>query len=678
MPQTHQDRKPEAAAAKPAEPIQKSSAKKELAGQDFAAQEAALAPPVQLRGQGGKQESGDVQQAAAAGVQAGGGAMPHLDAIQKSFGAHDVSGVQAHVGGEAKKASDSIGAEAYATGNDVAFAQTPDLFTAAHEAAHVVQQKAGVQLSGGVGQAGDSYEQNADAVAQKVVAGESAESLLGPAQGADAKSGGVQQSVQKEEAKTTTTPVAGLNDAKAAAAVTFNKAKGIKPEGWAQVAGIVGSASKVMDVTLAKAIAAWQAAKGLTADGKAGDITMGWLAQEPGGAGLENNVKSDNVLYLGMNPASKDLEHKQLTSAGANVTAIKGDKKQGNIKVEGRDTNLGTDEGIDKFIGSLIGGIDKGRRDMLKTFLKASDFMATDELAQLAKALNDAEAGRTIFTRAVLSGHSGGWSFWGDDNGEIPFDHLATIAQIFPKATGCVQDLMMSACNTGQGQKLDQYKAIFRNVKSIWAYVGYSPSAATGALRHMGNWEQATRGSLDEGKIDAAREKTARGSGSKDKNVATDVKKADGTQSYKTSSPEALYDYDTVKAMVDSGMPLYDAAFNKGIIDKQGLSVFYTNLQNLVGNFASELPDLAKYENILKQTLFLRYWENVTKKFMETYGTKVKAGYGSGTMPVYSGASRDKVLAWISAYPKPGDEGHKLLTQYLSQLDPTVLPATWA
>lgn len=26
--------------------------------------------------------------------------------------------------------------------------------------------------------------------------------------------------------------------------------------------------------------------------------------------------------------------------------------------------------------------------------------------------------------RAVLSGHSGGWSFWGDDNGEIPFDHL--------------------------------------------------------------------------------------------------------------------------------------------------------------------------------------------------------------------------------------------------------------
>ena len=143
-----------------------------------------------------------------------------------------------------------------------------------------------------------------------------------------------------------------------------------------------------MDVTLAKAIAAWQTAQGLTADGKVGDITMGWLAQEAGGTGLENLVKSDNVLYMGMNPASKDLEHKQLTNAGANVTAVKGDRKQGNVKVEGRDTNLGTDEGIDTFIGSLVGGIDKGRRDQLKTFLKASDFMATDELAQLAKALN--------------------------------------------------------------------------------------------------------------------------------------------------------------------------------------------------------------------------------------------------------------------------------------------------
>jgi hypothetical protein len=57
-------------------------------------------------------------------------------------------------------------------------AGAPDLHTAAHEAAHVVQQQAGVQLKGGVGAVGDSYELHADAVADAVVQGKSAEGLL--------------------------------------------------------------------------------------------------------------------------------------------------------------------------------------------------------------------------------------------------------------------------------------------------------------------------------------------------------------------------------------------------------------------------------------------------------------------------------------------------------------------
>jgi hypothetical protein len=72
-----------------------------------------------------------------------------------------------------------MGAEAFATGHHVAFAGAPSLFTAAHEAAHVVQQRAGVQLDGGVGRAGDVYERQADAVAEAVVQGRSAQALLG-------------------------------------------------------------------------------------------------------------------------------------------------------------------------------------------------------------------------------------------------------------------------------------------------------------------------------------------------------------------------------------------------------------------------------------------------------------------------------------------------------------------
>jgi hypothetical protein len=112
------------------------------------------------------------------GVAAASVPLPHLAQVQRSFGRHDIGGIQAEVGGAAGSAARAIGAEAYATGNRVGFAQAPDLFTAAHEAAHVVQQRAGVHLKGGVGADGDVYERHADAVAERVVRGESAEALL--------------------------------------------------------------------------------------------------------------------------------------------------------------------------------------------------------------------------------------------------------------------------------------------------------------------------------------------------------------------------------------------------------------------------------------------------------------------------------------------------------------------
>ena len=120
----------------------------------------------------------DVQAVAVKGVQGDGQQLPHIDRIQASFGDHDVSGIDAHIGGDAAAAGKAMGAQGYATGNSVAFNSPPDLHTAAHEAAHVVQQRSGVQLKAGVGQVGDKYEQNADAVADRVVVGRSAQDLL--------------------------------------------------------------------------------------------------------------------------------------------------------------------------------------------------------------------------------------------------------------------------------------------------------------------------------------------------------------------------------------------------------------------------------------------------------------------------------------------------------------------
>lgn len=139
--------------------------------------------------------SGRVHQAASDGIGGSGGSMPHLDAIQASFGNHDIGGVRAHTDSAASQANEALGAEAYATGNDVAFASSsPSLHTAAHEAAHVVQQRGGVQLKSGIGSVGDAYEQHADAVADQVVQGKSAEGLLNQmAPTAAAPSGGAVQ-----------------------------------------------------------------------------------------------------------------------------------------------------------------------------------------------------------------------------------------------------------------------------------------------------------------------------------------------------------------------------------------------------------------------------------------------------------------------------------------------------
>ena len=130
--------------------------------------------------------------------------LPHAQTIQRSFGRHDVSGIQAHVGGAAAVAADRMGAVAYASGGTVGFREEPDLHTAAHEAAHVVQQAGGgVQLKGGIGEAGDPWERHADAVADAVVAGRSAEALLdavSPAGGAPAATGGAVQRIKDYKA----------------------------------------------------------------------------------------------------------------------------------------------------------------------------------------------------------------------------------------------------------------------------------------------------------------------------------------------------------------------------------------------------------------------------------------------------------------------------------------------
>ena len=130
---------------------------------------------------------------AAKGVHGAGRPMIHLHTIQQAFGHHDVSGMREYTGRATQESLATLGAEGFSSNGRMAFRGTPDLFTQAHEAAHGVQQAAlegRLQLKGEIGEAGDKYEHHADAVAEKVVRGESAQELL------DDMTGGVQATVE--------------------------------------------------------------------------------------------------------------------------------------------------------------------------------------------------------------------------------------------------------------------------------------------------------------------------------------------------------------------------------------------------------------------------------------------------------------------------------------------------
>lgn len=112
------------------------------------------------------------------GVSGNGIALPYRDLLQKSFGTYDIYHTGAHMGGRAASAARRLSALAYTTNEQIAFQTMPDLHMAAHEAAHIVQQRVDPMLKGNTDYRAEKYERHADEVADGVVTGRSAEKIL--------------------------------------------------------------------------------------------------------------------------------------------------------------------------------------------------------------------------------------------------------------------------------------------------------------------------------------------------------------------------------------------------------------------------------------------------------------------------------------------------------------------
>lgn len=112
--------------------------------------------------------------------------------VESRFG-HDFSQVRVHTDTRAGAAASAIGARAFTLSSDIVFGAgeyAPRTEAGrrllSHELAHVVQQRAGVNLKDGVGRAGDAYERQADAAADHVAKGQTAAGILKAAGGKSA------------------------------------------------------------------------------------------------------------------------------------------------------------------------------------------------------------------------------------------------------------------------------------------------------------------------------------------------------------------------------------------------------------------------------------------------------------------------------------------------------------
>jgi len=236
--------------------------------------------------------------------------------------------------------------------------------------------------------------------------------------------------------------------------------------------------------------------------------------------------KKAPIVYIGMNGFARD-EAETLGDANMDhggVRAVTPSRDQDKAKAGGSVHDLKETGGRESFASAL--GLDPEKAVKVAELLAGSKTAlelgidplenARDEIAKVVKIYSQAEKGDFTMERVVLSGHSAGRAIWGDGNGMIDFSVFVKLAEIFPKAAGQVEDLMISACNTGGKQSIEQYFRMFPNLRTIWAYDGSSPGSWSGAMKHLKIWEKASEGK-DPAKVDKELAKETR----KGENVTT-------------------------------------------------------------------------------------------------------------------------------------------------------------
>jgi hypothetical protein len=427
-----------------------------------------------------------------------------------------------------------------------------------------------------------------------------------------------------------------------------------------------------------------------------GAIQVGWRLALPGGqaptpqpntpppASGWQPRSNNNVVLLGVNEGASH-EAASLRQRGTNVTLIK--DGAANDQVTTRDASgntvthkLDTPEGARSFALTL--GLPAEQTAKIADVIQQGGHDIRDEMAQLAQVWAQAERGGQMPSRMVLSGHSTGSSVWGDGNGSLSFQTLGKLADAMPRAARSVEDLHLSACYSGGQGLMEQYRSIFPNAKTIWAYTGTAPGAHSGATAHMSRWDRATQG--DVGTLERAVADGTR----KGENVA--VWSVD--RGYIDGRPPAPLDQ--ARQAVQQGQATFDR-FSRGdeAVPNPGagpLREHYNQIQRLLQHPDLPRADRPALEGQRDATIRLLYFtKNVAPRFQEVHGAAIRDGFGALGMqaPTFATMSRADAMRVVSEFERKAGSTSPLpaaaqrllpmLTDGLRDLKPSQIPDSW-
>ncbi len=378
------------------------------------------------------------------------------------------------------------------------------------------------------------------------------------------------------------------------------------------------------------------------------------------------------TLYVGFNPTAAAKEARPLKRLlGKNLTVAVDDERL--------ESRLATNADAAAWI---LRNLPRAWRDLghaveLLEFLVSFSPTTRDLVAPVIVTFDRAERGVLDLERLILSGHSNGVALWGDKTsdgrmgGRFLLDRdLKRLAKVFPKAAAQVSDVLFSACFSGVS--VNFVRDAFPNVRTIWAYEGFSPKAGKGSMRHIRRWEAATRGDVD---------LTARsGLGS-----STLWNSAGGPGGTFVRNDPARVDTAKIRGAVDAKHPQMQRYFTGDEpIDRGWLAVYYSLLQIGIFHPHVDAADKADYERQRDIVLRLRFWNEICVEFARLHRATIHAGYKAAamTVPDFTALTRGDLDVDLAVFRgEPGNPPMAALAAVYGPLwrltDTRAIPETW-